>query len=64
MGRSFIVPVVIDEDYAGDASRYRRFQMSFSRLQFGRAPGGNPDDGLIAMLTEEIRAMRRRVNAA
>ena len=64
MGRSFIVPVVIDEDYAGDASRYRRIPDEFSRLQFGRAPGGNPDDGLIAMLTEEIRAMRRRVNAA
>ena len=59
MGRPFIVPVVIDEDYDGDPSRYRRIPEDFSRLQFGRAPGGDPDTGLIEMLTSEIRAMRR-----
>ena len=59
MGRRFIVPVVIDEDYDGDPSRYRQIPEDFSRLQFGRAPGGNPDAGLIEMLTSEIRAMRR-----
>jgi hypothetical protein len=59
MGRRFIVPVVIDSDYAGDTSRYRQIPDEFSRLQFGRAPGGDPDAGLIEMLTSEIRAMRR-----
>jgi hypothetical protein len=63
MGRRFIVPVVIDSDYAGDTSKYRRIPDEFSRLHFGRAPGGDPDAGLIEMLTAEIRAMRRN-NAA
>jgi hypothetical protein len=57
--RRFIVPVVIDDDYAGDTSRYRQIPDDFGRLQFGRAPGGDPDAGLLATLTEEIRAMRR-----
>jgi hypothetical protein len=57
--RRFIVPVVIDDDYAGDTSRYRQIPDDFGRLQFGRAPGGDPDAGLLAMLTDEIRAMRR-----
>jgi hypothetical protein len=64
MGRRFIVPVVIDDDYTGDADRYQQIPDEFRPLQFGRAPGGQPDDGLIAMLTDEIRAMRRRINAA
>jgi hypothetical protein len=64
MGRRFIVPVVIDDDYTGDAGRYQQIPDEFRPLQFGRAPGGHPDDGLIAMLTDEIRAMRRRINAA
>jgi hypothetical protein len=59
MGRRFIVPVVIDEDYDGDARRYRNIPDDFGRLQFGRAPQGEPDAGLIEMLTSEIRAMRR-----
>jgi len=59
MGRRFIVPVVIDSDYHGDASRYKRIPEAFGHLQFGCAPGGNPDPGLIDMLTNEIRAMRR-----
>jgi hypothetical protein len=59
LGRRFIVPVVIDDDYEGDTSRYRQFPDDFGRLQFGRAPGGDPDAGLLAMLTDEIRAMRR-----
>ncbi|MGO9381147.1 MAG: TIR domain-containing protein [Mycobacterium sp.] len=56
--RRFIVPVVIDENYKGDPSRYRQIPDDFGRLQFGRAPGGDPDAELLAMLTTEIRAMR------
>jgi hypothetical protein len=63
MGRRFIVPVVIDRDYNGDASQYRRIPEVFGHLDFGRAPGGAPDARLIDMLTTEIRAMRR-TNAA
>ena len=57
--RRFIVPVVIDDDHQGDPSRYRQIPEEFRRLHFGRAPGGIPDPELLAMLTTEIRAMRR-----
>ncbi|HTY35046.1 toll/interleukin-1 receptor domain-containing protein [Mycobacterium sp.] len=59
MGRRFIVPVIIDENYQGDPSRYRHIPDEFRRLQFGRAPAGEPDKELEAMLKDEIRAMRR-----
>jgi hypothetical protein len=57
--RRFIVPVVIDDDYEGDPSRYRQVPDDFGRLHFGRAPAGDPDAELLTMLTAEIRAMRR-----
>lgn len=57
--RRFIVPVVIDDDYDGNPSIYRQIPDAFRRLQFGRAPGGDPDIDLKATLTDEIRAMRR-----
>jgi hypothetical protein len=57
--RRFIVPVIIDDDYEGDPSRYRQTPDDFGRLHFGRAPGGVPDAELLAMLTDEIRNMRR-----
>jgi TIR domain len=63
MGRRFIVPVVIDSDYTGDAGRYQQIPDEFRPLHFGRAPGGEPDADLIEMLTFEMREMRR-VNAA
>jgi len=61
--RRFIVPVIIDEVYDGDPRRYRQIPDDFTRFQFGRAPGGDPDSELLATLTAEIRAMRR-VSAA
>ena len=57
--RRFIVPVVVDDDYDGDPSQYQQMPDAFKTLHFGRAPAGEPDAELIAMLTEEIRAMRR-----
>ena len=57
--RRFIVPVVIDDDYEGDPSRFRQIPDDFGRLHFGRAPAGDPDAELLTMLTAEIRAMRR-----
>jgi hypothetical protein len=59
MGRRFIVPVVIDEDYADDPSRYRRIPPDFMSFDFGSAPAGEPDARLVKMLTCEIRNMRR-----
>jgi hypothetical protein len=63
LGRRFIVPVVVDADYDGDTRRYRQVPEEFGRLHFGRAPGGTPDEGLLTMLTTEIRAMRRSTAA-
>ena len=33
--------------------------MTSGASHFGRAPAGDPDAALLAMLTDEIRAMRR-----
>jgi hypothetical protein len=59
LGRHFIVPVVVDEDYEGDPSRFQMIPPGFTDFHFGRAPAGHPDAHLIRMLTHEIRAMRR-----
>jgi TIR domain-containing protein len=59
MGRRFIVPVVVDEDYAGDPSLFKRMPPDFMRFDFGSAPAGEPDSRLVKMLTREIRNMRR-----
>jgi hypothetical protein len=59
LGRRFIVPVIVDADYEDDPSRYRKMPDAFRDFQFGRAPAGDPNAGLRAMLTDEIRAMRR-----
>lgn len=57
--RRFIVPVIVDDDYDGDPSRYQQIPDDFGRYHFGRAPAGDPDADLLDMLTAEIRAMRR-----
>jgi len=59
MGRNFIVPVVVDEDYTGDTSQFNRMPGAFRHFDFGWAPAGEPDERLVAMLNEEIRNMRR-----
>jgi hypothetical protein len=58
--RRFIVPVIVDEDYEGDPSQYPQGESYFAHFHFGRAPAGDPDEKLAAMLQDEIRAMRRR----
>ena len=39
LGRRFIVPVVIDDDYAGDPSRYQQIPDDFRRLQLRSRAG-------------------------
>jgi len=58
-GRKFIIPVVVDADYAGDASRYTLVPDAFRALQFAHAPNGQPNDGLRAELTKTLRDLRR-----
>ena len=57
--RRFIVPVIVDDGYAGDPAGYQQIPDDFRRLHFGRAPAGDPDADLLGILTAEIRAMRR-----
>jgi len=59
-GRKFLIPVVVDADYDGNPSRYRQVFEEFTAAQWGRAPGGEPDDALIATLKDAIRDMRRK----
>jgi hypothetical protein len=58
-GRRFIVPVVIDAEYDGNPSRYRQVPDAFTVSHWGRAPGGDPDEGLVNALRDAIRDMRR-----
>lgn len=59
MGSRFIVPVIVDENYRGDFSSYRRIPEEFNPSHAGHAPAGEPDTQLLALLQDEIRAMRR-----
>lgn len=59
-GRRFIFPVVIDAEYDGNPSRYRQVPEPFTASHWGRAPGGEPDEGLVDALREAIRDMRRK----
>jgi hypothetical protein len=59
-GRKFIIPVVVDRDYDGNAGRYARVPESFPRAHFGHAPGGEPSGELLNELTRLIRERRGR----
>jgi hypothetical protein len=59
-GRRFIVPIVVDADYDGNPARYRMVPEAFRELHFGSAPLGEPNQELLATLSQEIRSMRRR----
>jgi TIR domain-containing protein/SIR2-like protein len=61
--RRFIVPVVIDVEYDGDFGKYRQLQEGMRAFQVGHAPAGRPVANLRTVLTEEIRAMRRKDDA-
>jgi hypothetical protein len=58
--RRFIVPVTIDEHY--DPYGYEKilkYFPDFRAMDWGHAPAGAPSQTLLAMLTEEIRALRK-----
>ena len=58
-GRPFLIPVVIDPDYAGDAARYALLPDAFRKRQFGHAPRGVPSERLAQELRDAIRGLRR-----
>jgi len=57
-GRKFIVPVVVDRDYDGNASRFQLVPESFLTTHFGHAPEGDLSDDLRNELTRLIRERR------
>jgi hypothetical protein len=59
-GRKFIIPVAIDADYDGNPSRYRHVPESFRAAHWGSAPGGTPNESLVASLKGAIRDARRK----
>ena len=56
--RKFIIPVVIDRDYDGNASRFQHVSKRFLITHFGHAPEGNLSDELRSELTRLIRERR------
>lgn len=62
-GRPFIVPLVVDKDFDGDASRFSRVPDSFPRRQFGHAPEGALSTDVRSTLTQLIRDRRAQRSA-
>jgi hypothetical protein len=57
-GRTFIVPIVIDPGYTGNASAYKLIPDAFPRAHFGHAPDGVMTDALREQLIVLIREYR------
>ena len=57
-GRTFIVPVVVNQDYDGNASRFQLVPERFLTTHFGHAPEGALSDELRNELTRLIRERR------
>jgi hypothetical protein len=57
-GRKFIIPIVVDRGYDGNASRYALVPDSFPHRHFSHAPDGDLNDDLLNELTRLIRERR------
>jgi hypothetical protein len=62
-GRRFIIPIVVDQAYTGNADDYKLIPEGFSALQFGHAPGGHMNDDLRQLVKLALRALRKRRSA-
>lgn len=58
-GRKFILPIIVDRNYAGDMSRYQLLPERFKSFQYSHAPDGRMGDGLRGVITEQLRSLRR-----
>ncbi len=58
-GRKFIFPIVIDQDYSGNMSRYSLLPERFRAFQYSHAPRGEMSDGLRDEIKEHLRNLRR-----
>jgi len=57
-GRKFIIPIVVDRDYDGNAGRFHLVPESFLAAHFGHAPEGSLSDDLLNEVTRLIRERR------
>lgn len=57
-GRKFIVPIVVDREYDGNAGRFQLVPDRFPRAHFGHAPEGDLSDDLRGELVRLIRERR------
>lgn len=57
-GRKFIIPVVVDREYDGNAGGYQLVPESFPRTHFGHAPDGGLSEELLNELKKLIRERR------
>jgi len=65
MGEKFIIPVVVDKDYNGDADRFRLVPDCFREVHFGHAPEGGWSDALRREIIELVRSRRiQRIKTA
>lgn len=58
-GRNFIIPVVLDQGYSGDARSYHKAYPLFGKRHYERAPGGRMSDQLRSEIQNQLRALRR-----
>jgi len=58
--RKFIIPVVVDPVYSGNARDYECVPEGFFAFQFAHAPGGHMNDDLRRSVKEALRELERR----
>ena len=56
MNRSFVIPLIVEGDYAPD--RFRTLAVDWNRLDFGFAPDGVPDERTLLLLKQQLRTAR------
>jgi hypothetical protein len=61
MNRTFVVPLLVDPEYA--PARFGRLVVDWSRLDFGFAPDGVPDERTLALLKDLLRTARNPARA-
>jgi hypothetical protein len=62
-GRKFMIPIVVDREYDGNAARYRLVPESFLATHFGHAPAGTLSGELLDELTRLLRERRTQRSA-
>jgi hypothetical protein len=63
MNREFVIPLIVDPDYAPDAYTARP-ALAWRGIDFGHAPNGAPDARTLSKLRELVRKVRREGVAA